>query len=188
MAPDPEERQDPGDEELLEAARRGDAEAFDTLYLRYRQWVVRLAGRMTGSQHDALDVLQDTFSYVLRKLPDLRLRGRFTTFLYPVVRNLSWMRRRRAGREGVSQQLEEDLPALAVPDQEPWREDLAHVLGKLPQGQREVILLRFVDELSLGEIARALGVPPGTVKSRLHHGLRALREDPRTRAYFLADR
>ena len=54
----------------------------------------------------------------------------------------------------------------------------------LPEAQREVLLMRFVDGLTLAEIAEALAIPLGTVKSRLHNALRALRDDPRVREYF----
>ena len=60
-------------------------------------------------------------------------------------------------------------------------------MSSLPAAQREVLLLRYADDMNLGEIAAALDVPAGTVKSRLHHALRALREDPRTRHYFQLD-
>jgi RNA polymerase sigma-70 factor (ECF subfamily) len=59
------------------------------------------------------------------------------------------------------------------------------VLSNLPESHREVILLRFVDDFSLEEIASALEIPLGTVKSRLHHAIAALREDPRVARYFL---
>jgi RNA polymerase sigma-70 factor (ECF subfamily) len=64
------------------------------------------------------------------------------------------------------------------------RAGLAGVLAQLPEPQREVLLLRFVDGFSLEEIAGALHVPPGTVKSRLHHALAALRRDPLTKKFF----
>ncbi|MEW6249269.1 MAG: sigma-70 family RNA polymerase sigma factor, partial [Planctomycetota bacterium] len=63
-------------------------------------------------------------------------------------------------------------------------EELAGVLADLPEGQREVLLMRYVDELTLVEIAEALGIPLGTVKSRLHAAIAALRADARTREYF----
>jgi RNA polymerase sigma-70 factor (ECF subfamily) len=81
------------DSDLIAASNAGDAGAFEGLYYRYRDWVVRLALRFTGHHEDALDVLQDTFAYLLRKLPNLRLSARMTTFLYPVVRNLALARR-----------------------------------------------------------------------------------------------
>ena len=65
----------------------------------------------------------------------------------------------------------------------PYR--LAAVLAGLNEAQREIVLMRFVDGMSLKEIAGALDVPLGTVKSRLHHALQALRNDRRTRDYFL---
>ena len=64
------------------------------------------------------------------------------------------------------------------------RRELAAVLSTLPIPQREVVLMRFVDDLSLEEIAAVLAIPLGTVKSRLHNALETLRHDPRTRAYF----
>ena len=62
--------------------------------------------------------------------------------------------------------------------------DLALALDGLPEEQREVLLLRFVDGLSLAEVAEAMDIPLGTVKSRLHNALTALRRDPRTREFF----
>jgi RNA polymerase sigma-70 factor (ECF subfamily) len=170
------------DEELLRRANGGDVEAFEALYCRYRDWVYRLAWRCTGNQPDALDVLQETFLYLLRKLPGLRLTASMTTFLYPVVKHLSLNLRRRR-----SAQADEDvLFALPDPAAAPAsRAELAAVLTGLPPEQREVVLLRFVDDLALDEIAQALDVPPGTVKSRLHRALETLRHDPRTRDYFL---
>lgn len=57
-------------------------------------------------------------------------------------------------------------------------------MAALPETHREVVLMRFVDDMSLGEIAEALGIPLGTVKSRLHNALETLRHDPATRRYF----
>ena len=170
------------DAELVEAASRGDVDAFEALYRRHRDWVVRLALRFTGSEHDALDVLQDTFAYLLRKLPSLRLTARMTTFLYPVVKHLSVDAIRRRRRHAPANA----VPDAAAPDQpQADREELAAVLGALPEPHREAVLMRYVDGMSLAEVAEALDVPLGTVKSRLHNAMRVLRDDPRTRRYFL---
>ncbi len=171
------------DKALIEAADRGDPEAFEVLYGRYRDWVVRLAYRFTGSQDDALDVLQDTFTYLLSKFPGFRLTARMTTFLYPVVKHLGLARKRSRARF-LSQAELPDRPAPEVGDAEASRQELAAVVEVLPELQREVLLMRFVDEMKLGEIARALSVPLGTVKSRLHKALQKLREDKGTREYF----
>lgn len=164
---------------LVERARDGDREAFDELYRTHRDWVHGLAWRFTGVEEDALDVLQETFLYLVRKLPTLELRAKLTTFLYPVVKHLAADARRRRGR------LEEDEAALeVVRDESGASSDLADLVRGLPAGQRETVLLRFADGLSVEETAAALGVPEGTVKSRLHHALRALREDPRLAQEF----
>jgi RNA polymerase sigma-70 factor (ECF subfamily) len=171
------------DRELVDAARAGEPGAFEVLYARYQDWVGRLAVRMTGSREEALDVFQDTFAYVLQKLPDLELRVRFSSFVYPVVCNLARMRGRQRSRRPRPLEVE---PSVEVPvGQGLAGEDLALALACLPAGQRAVLLRRFVDGLSLEEIAAALEIPLGTVKSRLHNALAALRRDPRTQDYFL---
>jgi RNA polymerase sigma-70 factor (ECF subfamily) len=78
----------PSDEALIDGANRGEVEAFEALYRRYRDWVVAVAYRHTGDRDDALDVLQDTFAYLFGKFPGFALTARLTTFLYPVVKNL----------------------------------------------------------------------------------------------------
>src|SRR5438477_723999 len=87
------------DRDLVDALNAGDMRAFDALYFRYRDWVVRLAMRFTGNADDALDVLQETFAYVFRKFPGFVLTAKMSTFLYPVVKNLSIAARRKRGRE-----------------------------------------------------------------------------------------
>ena len=83
------------DQELIELANRGDSDAFEILYHRYRDWVYRLACRFTGNGQDALDVLQETFAYLLGKFPGFELTAAMTTFLYPVVKHLSFAVRRK---------------------------------------------------------------------------------------------
>jgi RNA polymerase sigma-70 factor, ECF subfamily len=179
---------DPGptpDADLIDAMNRGHVEAFDELYERHRDWVFRLAYRFTGSEQDALDVLQETFTYFLKKTPRLRLWVRLTTFLYPVVKHIALTLRRKQARTGASDVVLEQIVAPdGSPDAESHRGDLVGVLAALPESHREVLLLRFVDGMSLEEIADSLRIPIGTVKSRLHNAIAKLREDRRTRRYF----
>lgn len=170
------------DERLVDLCNQGDTAAFEALYLRYRDWVVRLAWRFTRNDADALDVLQETFSYVLGKLPGLRLTARFTTFLFPVVKNLSIAARRKRDRALGEGPLPDRAVAQAAEGTP--RDDLAAALSSLSEEHRETLLLRFVDDMSQEEIATALGVPVGTVKSRIHNAIEALRADPRACGYL----
>lgn len=181
----PERSDSRSDEMLAAAAGRGDARAFESLYYRYRGWVVSLARRFTGHDEDALDVLQETFVYLHSRLGGLVLRSKMTTFLYPVVKHASIRAREKRGRFRSDSEALEQVASPAIRER-PERAGLDNVIRSLPDEQRDVVILRFVDDLSLEEIAGALGVPVGTVKSRLHHALRKLREDGRTRRYFEA--
>jgi RNA polymerase sigma-70 factor (ECF subfamily) len=173
------------DAQLVQALNAGDATAFDAIYYRHRDWVVRLARRFTGHDDDALDVLQETFAYVFRKFPGFVLTASMTTFLYPVVKNLSIAARRKRNRLAqLPDDVPPDPPAPQAVDYDKQRQDLSAVLAALPEAQREVLLMRFVDGFSLLEIAEALAVPEGTVKSRLHNAIASLRKDERTVAYF----
>jgi RNA polymerase sigma-70 factor, ECF subfamily len=172
------------DEELLPQAKKGSGEAFETLYRRHRDWVYRLAWRFTANEADALDVLQETFAYLLRKLPGLRLTAAMTTFLYPVVKHLSLNLRRKRTADAADEEILAAIPAPA--DEGTSRSELAAALATLPANQREIVLMRFLDDMSLEEIAQALNTHLNTVKSRLYRALDVLRDDPRTREYFFS--
>lgn len=171
------------DSELIESINAGDANAFDTLYARHRDWVYRLAWRFTREHQDALDVLQETFTYLLQKFPGFTLTASMTTFLYPVVKHLSLNQRRRRSPRQADEAALSEIPDTA--ESQAPRAELAAVLSALSPAQREVVLMRFLDGLTLDEIAIALDTPLNTVKSRLYNALEKLRGDPRTREYFL---
>lgn len=173
-----------GDEALIHKAAAGDEEAFSELYRSYRDWVYGLAWRFLKDEGLAQDVVQETFVYLIKKLPTLELTVRLTTFLYPVVKNLSLnlLRVRRPHDPG-------ELLLLEAPESERSSssrlDDLRCVMEVLPIEQAEVLMMRFIEDMPLAEIAHALDIPVGTVKSRLHNALRALRESPGCRRYFL---
>ncbi|MGC3956667.1 MAG: sigma-70 family RNA polymerase sigma factor [Verrucomicrobiota bacterium] len=181
----PETPDAPSDQQLIAALNAGDAEAFEPLYLRYRDWVVVLARRFTGDENLALDVMQETFLYLLKKFPGFRLTAQMKTFLYPAVKNLSIAARRKTSRvqstEAEQQHLAQ-LPAAEIVFTNST--ELSAALANLSEDHREVLLLRFVDDLSLAEIAEAAYIPLGTVKSRLHHALEVLRSDERAKEFF----
>lgn len=178
------ERDARSDQELIAAMNEGDEAAFAVLYYRYRDWVTNLAWRFTEDEHLALDVLQETFLYFLKKFPGFVLTAHLKTFLYPAVKHLSLEARRKALRTQATAEDQEALAVLSAPGDKTDHGELATFLAELPEEQREVLWLRFVDGLTLAEIADTLQLPLGTVKSRLHYALAQLREDPRTKNFF----
>ncbi len=158
------------DQELIEACRRGDDDAFAVLYHRYRDWVVAVAFRFCGNREDALDVLQEAFSYLLRKLPTLQLKGKLTTLLYPAAKHLALDRGKKTRRITPIPDELDPVGLTGIPA------DARELLEGLAPLQQEVLGLRYIDGLDLKDIALALRIPLGTVKSRLHHALNALRE------------
>ena len=159
------------DRDLVRAINQGDEAAFDLLYQRHKDYVMRMARRFGADHDEALDVLQECFSYLLGKVPNLRLEARMTTFLYPVVRNTTT---RIVGKRAASA----ELPRLVARDEaraDDARAALLDALGSLDSEQREIVLLRHVDGLSLQEIAESMAIPLGTVKSRLHAATTRLR-------------
>lgn len=165
------------DQQLIAAINDGDSDAFAVLYHRYRDWVVRLAFRFTGHHDDSLDVMQETFAYLVRKFPGFELTAQMTTFLYPAVRNLSIAARKKRQRATSG---DEDLNLFpdTADDSSTDRDDFADMLATLSDAHREILLMRFVDDLTQPEIAAALDLPLGTVKSRLHHAVQAVKASP----------
>ena len=171
------------DQQLVHLCNTGNAadaaRAFEALYARHKDFVIRVALRFVRDRDTALDVLQETFGYLLRKFPPsgegLTLTAQLTTFLYPVAKNNALTLLRKADRFPTAGEIEPDDLGQFDAD-EPG--DLASVLAALPEERREVILMRFVDGMSLQEIADALEIPLGTVKSRLHLAIKQLRESP----------
>ncbi len=165
--------------------RNAAAAAFEALYLRHKDFVLRVALRFTPDFDMALDVLQTTFLQLLRMFPPsgggLELNAKLTTLLYPIARNAAISAMRKAGRFPIdSDTLPDELPA----PQEQHDDGIAKLLATLPAGQREVLILRFVDGMTLAEIAATLGIPQGTVKSRLHFGIASLKSSPLLEDFF----
>lgn len=186
------------DRELVARAQKGDGQAFAELVSRHQRQLYRLALRMTGSEADAQEVLQEAFLNAYQKLPNFRGEAQFSSWLYRIAANSALMRLRRKRRAPDSlpeQPLELTGPRFSADgnlDPAPrsdWsqRADdklLSRELGTaidgavkaLPEDYRTVFLLKDVDGLSNEEIASALDLTVPAVKSRLHRARLALRE------------
>lgn len=184
--PSPDPR---SDEELVDAINRGDSDAFGVLYDRHKLYCLRIARRYTPSETDAQDVVQEAFAWFLTRFPGFSLEAKMTTYLFPVVRNTALTKKRKGRREHAVGDAMPDAPSPPPPPPpaSEQRELIERVLAKLPEHQREVLLLRFADDLPLAKIADLLEIPVGTVKSRLHLGIKALQDDPETARYFGVD-
>ena len=168
----------PEEQQLIARANRGDREALEQLYRQHRDWVTGLALRFTGSRDDAVDVLQETFTYLYAKFPGFKLTSSMRSFLYPVVKHhsISVLRRRRGVVDLEGCRAGDGTPRLQWLAVSHSTGDLERMVARLPEGQREVVWLRFGLDFRLAEIAETLAIPVGTVKSRLHNALLALRK------------
>ena len=173
------------DQELIEAINKGQLDAFEVLYYRYRDWVFNLAWRFTRSRSDSLDVLQETFTYLLGKFPGFKLTASMTTFLYPAVKHISFNIKKKNLRFSSENDVSDEIIDSKSNASGNIPGDLTVVLDILPEELREILLMKYVDDMSQEEIAEALNSPLGTVKSRLHRALQILRDNNQTRSYFL---
>ena len=169
-------------EHIIARARRGDADAFEQLVAAYRNQVFRLALRMCGNEADADEVAQEAFLSAWKGLPNFRGESRFSTWLYQLTTHAAIDLMRREKRQAAAEDIDEittaddgPSPQQQVERAETQRE-IRSALMQLPEEYRQVLLLRFMQELSYEEIGRALKLPAGTVKSRLNRAKAQLKD------------
>jgi len=178
----------PSDDQLLAAARAGDAEALDTLLERHQEQVYRFGMAMCRDPDDAKDVLQDTLLTMARRVRAFRGASSLSTWLYSIARSFCIKKRRRSkfAPEEV-RSLETgamtETTRLADPAEAPdealagkqVKRALGQAIAELEPMYREVLLLRDVEGLTAAEVAEVLGVTSDAVKSRLHRARLAVR-------------
>jgi RNA polymerase sigma-70 factor (ECF subfamily) len=175
------------DHDLVDRWQSGDDGAFHELIRRHERRVFRLLFRMMGNREEAEDVAQEAFLSLHRHGHRFRREARFSTFVYRVAANAALNRRRTLGRNRnrvselkVSQEAGFDLPPAPRDPEDAAvgaeaQERVQRALLELPDDLRVAVLLYDIEGQSYQEVARALGIPEGTVKSRIHRARSALR-------------
>jgi len=171
----------PADAALLRRARHGDASAFHDLVDRHAARLFAMAASFAGNVTDAEDIVQETFAGAFRGLRAFEGRSSVRTWLTSIlVRQTAMHRRRTTRREARLVRLEtasEPVAAVPSPTQAAdTRIDVMDAIQLLSPQHRDVIILRELQGLSYDEMAEALGIPRGTVESRLFRARRHLQE------------
>ncbi|HEY4244746.1 MAG TPA: sigma-70 family RNA polymerase sigma factor [Kofleriaceae bacterium] len=171
---------DPLDELTLARAQRGDERAWRDLIARYQPAVHALVWRLLAgrARHRAEDLVQETFVRVIRALPGWDPRGpaSFTTWLLTIATRVTLNDRRRLESAPLAEEPEAPDRADATAERRRLGARIAAAVGDLPEAQRAVLVLREYHDLDYAEIAAALDLDEGTVKSRLSRARAALRE------------
>ncbi|WP_033827221.1 RNA polymerase sigma factor SigW [Bacillus andreraoultii] len=177
----------------IKQVRKGDQNAFGEIVELYKDKVYQLCYRMLGNSHEAEDIAQEAFIRAYTNIDRYHIDRKFSTWLYRIATNLCIDRIRKkkpdfyldaevAGTDGLTlySQIQSGNPA---PDEEVTKIELHSIIQKeilnLPEKYRSVIVLKYIEELSLLEISKILDLPIGTVKTRIHRGREALRKQLR---------
>ena len=181
------------DDALALRAAAGDEAAFELIMRRHNRLLFRSARSVLRSDEEAQDALQEAYLRAWRSLPSFRAEARLSTWLVRIVINEALGRRRRRGRGLQLISLDESLDSGAAdrqtwlqddvdrqPEREALREELRRLMESridaLPEVFRSVFVLRGVQELSVEEVALALGIPEATVRTRYFRARSLLRE------------
>jgi RNA polymerase sigma-70 factor, ECF subfamily len=181
----------PSDAEVLQRVGQGDVVAFDELYSRYHDPVLRHLTRIVGTAETAEDLVQETFLRVWTRAGQWQMRGSAAGWIYGIATNLA-LNALRSRRLDASRSMsgtepdEEDLLARVAdsascgPEQSALRNELIQLIREsvqaLSEDKRAVLQLSLDHGITLAEISKRLGIPLGTVKSRYHFASRELRE------------
>ncbi len=176
---------------LIERTKQGDRAAFDDLIYKYERRAYQYAYRLTSNSEEASDVVSDAFVRVYNALQNFKGQSAFTTWLFRIITNCYLdARKKERSRPTVSldnamqssegdfeRQVEDDGPGPSEELEKSERERLVQAaLFKIPEYQRAMLVMYHVENLSYEEIAEALDLPIGTVKSRLNRARLSLRE------------
>ncbi|HEX7064194.1 MAG TPA: RNA polymerase sigma factor [Bacillales bacterium] len=170
------------DEQLLAAVSRGDQTAFEAFIHRWHGPLLGYLERMLQDSGRAEDLVQETFIRLIHQLKQKRTPGNARAWLYKVASNLCrdyW----RSASYRSEKNILADVPEKAdtktsiveIYERQETRTEIMKHLNELTDIQREIVILRFYQELKLKEIAEVLDLPAGTVKSRLFHALKSLK-------------
>jgi RNA polymerase sigma-70 factor, ECF subfamily len=166
------------DAELMRRWQRGDAAAFEELVCRWQAPIARFLAHQVGRTELVADLCQEVFLRVFRAGSRYRATGAFSTWLYQIALNVARDAGRRQRRQ--PEPLNDHEPAEpgqseAYCEQKEMAEAVAAALAELPPAQREVLVLRHYEGMNFEEIARVLGTPASTLKSRFAAALERLR-------------
>ncbi|SFB24010.1 MULTISPECIES: RNA polymerase sigma factor SigW [unclassified Bacillus (in: firmicutes)] len=173
--------------------KKGDQNAFSEIVEIYKDKVFQLCYRMLGNRHEAEDIAQEAFIRAYVNINSFNMNLKFSTWLYRIATNLCIDRIRKkkpdyfldaevSGTDGLTMysQIPSDTP---LPEKEleslELQDTIQKEILKLPEKYRSAIVLKYVEELSLNEISEILDLPLGTVKTRIHRGREALRQQLR---------
>ena len=175
------------EQKWIQAARKGDPDAFAELVRLYEKKVFALTTRLCGNPDDAAEAAQEAFLSVWQGLPSFRGDAAFSTWLYRLTHNACTDLLRREGRHraAAGPSFNDEEATVSVPDPTPspqerveekeLRRQLEEGLATLSPEYRAVLVLRELHQQSYDEIARILSLDLGTVKSRISRGRRQLR-------------
>jgi RNA polymerase sigma-70 factor (ECF subfamily) len=171
------------DLDLILQLQKGDLQALGGLYDRHRNLVFRTALGITGDAEAAADLLHDTFLRLYRFGHRIDPNRPIEPWLYRMAANMAytWVKRRGRWMQALREMAEklaresQTSPSQQVERNEAWAEVRKALQGISPE-KRVVVVLYYINDLSINEIAEILELPTGTVKSRLHYGRQALRE------------
>lgn len=182
---DPGQVEQEREKELIARAQKGDRAAFASLVRAHQDEVYTLARRLVGDPHLASDVAQEALIRAWRALPKFRGDAKLSTWLYRITVNTSWTHKKRARRHSGSPIDEHD--DLAAPEDADHpvvagemlelRGRLRQALDRLPDGQRQVVVLKDIHGWSHAEIAKATGISVTAAKVRLHRARARLARD-----------
>jgi RNA polymerase sigma-70 factor (ECF subfamily) len=168
-----------GDDDLATRAARGDRAALERLLEQHADHIHAVCRRVVGDPQDALDATQEAMIAVVRGIRRFDGRARFTTWLYRVATNAALDELRRKRRRPIPEPepratTRTPADAASVEDRVVARVDVDAALGALPEDFRVAVVLRDLFDLDYAQIAEILGIPAGTVRSRIARGRAAL--------------
>jgi RNA polymerase sigma-70 factor, ECF subfamily len=176
--------EDLDDHELMYRSALGESRAFETLWKRHYWWLHAYAQRYCATSDESEDLVQEVFVRVLRAARDYDKRASFRSWAKRIAGNLGIDHSRaRAARplsagfipESWAEEADDRyLPESAL-DTEWLREELRQAIDQLSEKQKTVVAMRYFGAMSIADIAWATGIPVGTVKSRLHNGLKRIK-------------
>ncbi|MDF9407949.1 sigma-70 family RNA polymerase sigma factor [Pelotomaculum isophthalicicum JI] len=165
--------------DLIRASQAGDSEAFSELTSQYLSYAFRIAFTVLQSQSDAEDLVQESFLVCFRRLAGFRMESSFKTWLTRIVMNLCYDYLRRKRREGAVLDKMADWDTAVTED---WTDksdrslELRDALRLLSDAHKTVLVMYYEMDLDIKTVAKILGIPVGTVKSRLANARAMLKE------------